>query len=76
MQRFVGRDLDVLVEEMVPDEPLAIGRCFAQAPEVDGSVVINVPDDTDDRRRLVVPGEFVRCRIVRRNGLDLEAVPL
>ena len=76
MQRFVGRDLDVLVEEMVPDEPLAIGRCYAQAPEVDGSVVINVPSDSADGPTRVSPGRFVRCRIVRRNGLDLEAVPL
>jgi len=76
MQRFVGRDLDVLVEEMVPDEPLAIGRCYAQAPEVDGSVVINVPSGSADGPTSVSPGRFVRCRIVRRNGLDLEAVPL
>jgi len=76
MERFVGRDLDVLVEEMIPEEPLALGRCYAQAPEVDGSVVINLPDDDSPLRARVQPGEFVRCRIVRRNGLDLEAVPL
>lgn len=70
MQRFVGRDLDVLVEELVPGEPLAIGRCYAQAPEVDGSVVVNAPEGS------LQPGAFVRCRVVRRNGLDLEAVPL
>lgn len=100
MERFVGRDLDVLVEELVPHEPLAIGRCYAQAPEVDGAVVVHVPDEWPAaggertaeqsgeapggdaaaepaaRPRRVVPGRFVRCRIVRRNGLDLEAVPL
>jgi len=76
MERFVGRDLDVLVEEMIPEEPLALGRCYAQAPEVDGSVVINLPDDASPLRARVQPGQFVRCRIVRRNGLDLEAVPL
>ncbi|MFW5687992.1 MAG: 30S ribosomal protein S12 methylthiotransferase RimO [Spirochaetota bacterium] len=70
MERLVGRELDVLVEELVPDEPLAIGRCYAHAPEVDGSVVINVPEGE------VTPGSFVRCRIIRRNGLDVEAVPL
>ncbi len=100
MDRFVGRDLDVLVEELVPAEPLALGRFYGQAPEVDGSVVINVPEtgasssrdrgsarhaDADRadagagrvrRRNEVAPGELVRCRIVRRNGLDVEAVPL
>lgn len=96
MDRFVGRDLDVLVEEIVPDEPLALGRCYVQAPEVDGSVVINVPEADEapaggsgggggsaagsgsgrGAPRRVIPGELIRCRIVRRNGLDLEAVPL
>ena len=69
MDRLVGRTLDVLVEENVPHEPLAIGRCYAQAPEVDGAVVIN----TQTRLQ---PGTFVRCAIARRNGLDVEAVAL
>ncbi|MFW5738124.1 MAG: MiaB/RimO family radical SAM methylthiotransferase, partial [Spirochaetota bacterium] len=86
MDRFVGRDLDVLVEELVPEEPLAIGRCYAQAPEVDGAVVVHVPEEelgadggaavAHATARRVVPGRLVRCRIVKRNGLDLEAVPL
>lgn len=71
VERLVGRDLDVLVEELVPDEPLAIGRCYAQAPEVDGAVVIHADEDHPP-----TPGEFLRCRITRRNGLDVEAVPL
>ncbi len=70
MERFAGRELDVLVEELVPGEPLALGRCYAQAPEVDGSVVVNAPEGS------LRPGAFTRCRIIRRNGLDLEAVPL
>lgn len=76
MDRFVGRDLEVLVEELVPEEPLAIGRCYAQAPEVDGAVVVHVPEEEFAAARRVVPGRFVRCRVVKRNGLDLEAVPL
>jgi ribosomal protein S12 methylthiotransferase len=71
VDRLVGRELDVLVEELVPDEPLALGRCYAQAPEVDGAVVIHTAGDSP-----VTPGEFLRCRIHRRNGLDVEAVPL
>ncbi|TVQ20329.1 MAG: 30S ribosomal protein S12 methylthiotransferase RimO [Spirochaetaceae bacterium] len=74
VERLVGRTLDVLVEELVPQEPLALGRCYAQAPDVDGAVVIHVPDPADGP--MVVPGDFIRCRIVRRNGLDVEAVPL
>lgn len=78
MERFVGRDLDVLIEELVPGEPLAIGRAYLQAPEVDGAVVVALasPDARDRGNGAPLPGELVRCRILRRNGLDLEAVPL
>ena len=112
VDRLVGRTLDVLVEEMVSGEPIALGRCYAQAPEVDGAVVVHVSEDdagpsgeaaspagrsaepphgssdgggipgTSGRtgvpagRDSVSPGRVVRCVITRRNGLDVEAVPL
>lgn len=69
MQRFVGRTLDVLVEEMVSEEPLALGRAFPHAPEVDGAVVVHATDD-------VRPGAVTQCNVVRSNGLDLEAMPI
>jgi ribosomal protein S12 methylthiotransferase len=73
VERLVGKELDVLVEEMVEHEALALGRCYAQAPEVDGATVIRVPES---RRQRIAPGRLIRCRIVRRNGLDVEAAPL
>jgi len=68
MSRFAGKDFDILIEEPVPGEPFAFGRGYMQAPEVDGSTVVLSED--------VRPGEVVRCRIVRSNGIDLEAKPL
>lgn len=73
MERLVGRELPVLVEELVPHEPLALGRCYAQAPEVDGATVLLIPRSHRDR---IQPGAVVAAKITRRNGLDLEAVPL
>ena len=67
MERFAGKELDILVEENVEGDPFSFGRAYLQAPEVDGSTVI-----LTDR---VKPGEIVRCRIVRSNGIDLEAQP-
>ncbi len=67
MERFAGMELDILVEENVEGDPFSFGRGFLQAPEVDGSTVI-----LTDR---VTPGDVVRCRIVRSNGIDLEALP-
>ncbi len=72
LDRFIGRTLPVLIEEPVAGEDLAIGRCFAQAPEVDGLVVIRTEDADAGSVR---PGETVTVRILRRNGIDLEGVP-
>ncbi|MDR0644634.1 MAG: 30S ribosomal protein S12 methylthiotransferase RimO [Treponema sp.] len=65
LERFVGREFSVLVEEKV-DEGLYLGRMFAQAPEVDGAVVVHA----DAAPRL---GTFTRCKVTARAGFDLTA---
>ena len=67
LERFVGRSLEVLVEEAVAGEGLYLGRAYIHAPEVDGAVVLQAGNLT--------PGRRVRARVARRNGIDLEAVP-
>ena len=64
----MGREYDVLIEELVEGEDLAIGRIWAQAPEVDGLTVVMGRD--------MVPGKVYRCGITKVNGIDLEAVKL
>jgi ribosomal protein S12 methylthiotransferase len=76
VERLVGREMDILVEELIPHEPLALGRGYAHAPDVDGAVVIATGDEQDSDDRALQPGTFVPCRVMRRNGLDVEAVPL
>ncbi len=66
LQRFVGNEYDVLIEELVEGEDLAIGRIYAQAPEVDGLTVV--------MGRGLHAGDVVRCGITRVNGVDLEAI--
>ncbi len=68
LDRWIGREVDVLIEEIIPEEDLAIGRGFMQAPEVDGAIVV--------LSSKFPPGDMVSCRITRRNGIDLEAEPL
>jgi ribosomal protein S12 methylthiotransferase len=65
---FVGKEYKVLIEEEIPEEDLYIGRTYFQAPDVDGFVVVHGED--------LKPGEFINCRIIRRNGFDLEALPV
>lgn len=66
LQKFVGKEYDVLIEELIEGEDLAIGRFWAQAPEVDGLTVV--------MGRGMVPGNVYRCGITKVNGVDLEAV--
>jgi ribosomal protein S12 methylthiotransferase len=60
----IGQAVDVLVEERVQGEDLSIGRAYLQAPDVDGLVVL---------RASRAPGSRVRARVIKRNGVDLEA---
>lgn len=65
---FVGNVYNVLIEELVEGEELAIGRIYAQAPEVDGLTVVMGRD--------MIPGNVYRCLVSKVNGVDLEAVKL
>lgn len=65
-ERQIGRQVDVLIDQQVPGEPqAAIGRSYADAPEVDGVTYV-----TGHRLR---PGKLVRCEIVASQGYDLVA---
>ena len=77
MDRFIGRSLEVLVEEKFDpphanngsseESTLYLGRLPCQAPEVDGSTVIVSPSP-------LVLGAIVPCRVTARAGFDLEVV--
>jgi ribosomal protein S12 methylthiotransferase len=72
LERFVGRELEVLVEERVArlsedEEPLSLGRAWNQAPEVDGLTVL---------RGELEPGSVVRARVLAVNGVDFDAMPV
>jgi ribosomal protein S12 methylthiotransferase len=67
MDRFVGRTLDLLVEEKVEgEEGLYLARAACQAPEVDGATVLSsdVP---------LAIGSFVGGKVFGRAGIDLDA---
>ena len=65
-RRLVGQRVEVLVEGTHPDSDLLLrGRTAAQAPEIDGAVIIN--DGTAD------PGSFVTCEVTEAHPYDLVA---
>jgi ribosomal protein S12 methylthiotransferase len=68
--RFVGREIEVLVEEVVArssegDEELSLGRAWNQAPDVDGLTVLRGSHE---------PGSVLRARVLAVNGVDFDAV--
>ncbi|WP_339414295.1 30S ribosomal protein S12 methylthiotransferase RimO [Pseudomonas sp. EA_35y_Pfl2_R5] len=63
LQLKVGKEMDVLIDEV--DDQGAVARCYADAPEIDGSVFIASTD--------VNPGKKVRVRIVDADEYDMWA---
>jgi len=67
-RRMVGREIDVLVEGAAEAEggPLAVGRSYRDAPEVDGVVLLT---------GVHAPGAMVRARVTQALAYDLVAEP-
>ncbi|WP_079201278.1 30S ribosomal protein S12 methylthiotransferase RimO [Pseudomonas sp. CC6-YY-74] len=63
LQLKVGKELEVLIDEV--DDQGAVARCYADAPEIDGSVFIASTE--------VKPGDKVRVRIVDADEYDMWA---
>lgn len=66
LQARIGQQLEVLIDEV--DDEGAIGRCYADAPEIDGKVYL---DGVTDLR----PGDALVVDIVGADDYDLWAVP-
>jgi ribosomal protein S12 methylthiotransferase len=64
----VGRDMRVLVDSIDAEAGVAVARSSADAPEIDGQVLIA---DARDLR----PGVFADVRIVAADVYDLHALP-
>jgi ribosomal protein S12 methylthiotransferase len=63
LERFVGQTLDVLVDQVEAGQ--AVGRTYADAPEIDGAVRFRAGAG-------LTPGQMARIRIVRSDAYDLE----
>ncbi|WP_237068201.1 30S ribosomal protein S12 methylthiotransferase RimO [Microbulbifer guangxiensis] len=62
LQRKIGREIEVLIDEV--DEEGAIGRSWADAPEIDGMVYLN-------GEQSLQPGDKVRVRVTHADEYDL-----
>ena len=71
LESYVGKEIEVLVEEIIAEEEIALGRGYMNAPEVDGAVILHSGLAADGGVR---PGDVVRAKVIKRNNIDLEAV--
>jgi ribosomal protein S12 methylthiotransferase len=61
----VGKTLDVLIDAVGPEPGLWLGRTYADAPDVDGQVLVTGTS--------LEPGDLVACEITDVDGYDLRA---
>ncbi len=66
LQQRIGQQLEVLIDTV--DDEGAIGRCYADAPEIDGKVYL---DGITDLR----PGDALLVDVVGADDYDLWAEP-
>ncbi|OFW99949.1 MAG: ribosomal protein S12 methylthiotransferase [Alphaproteobacteria bacterium RIFCSPHIGHO2_12_FULL_63_12] len=62
LKGWIGRELDALVDEV--DEDGAVARSYADAPEIDGAVIL-------EGETSLKPGDIVRTRITGADEYDL-----
>lgn len=67
LQLKIGKEIEVLIDEV--DEQGAVGRCFFDAPEIDGNVFIATEKD-------IKPGDKIMCRVTDADEYDLWAEAL
>ena len=68
LQKKIGTEMDVIVDEIDLEEGVAIARSKADAPEIDGNVFIERENISS-----IKPGDIVRVRITDANEYDLFA---
>ena len=73
LQQRVGKTMQVLVDSAIAlGKKGAVGRTYADAPEIDGVVQLLPPEKISKTLRV---GDFTRARIVAAHGHDLVAQP-
>ena len=74
LQKRIGATMQVLVDSAPGmGKKGAVGRSYADAPEIDGTVKLLPPEKISKTLKV---GEFTKARIVGAQGHDLVAVPV
>ena len=63
-EKYIGRELVVIIEGKVADEPAYIGRSYMDAPDVDGNIFVSTGE-------LLMSGDIVKVVVTGANEYDL-----
>ena len=66
LERNIGRELEVMIEEKSFDNKYYVGRSYMDVPEIDGQVYIKAKDD-----EVLNSGDYIKCRVVGIDDYDL-----
>jgi ribosomal protein S12 methylthiotransferase len=69
LKRFVGREIDVLVDHVDAKKGVAVARSKADAPEIDGVVKVK-------NAKAARAGEFLKVRVDKADAYDLHATAI
>jgi len=69
LKRFVGREIDVLVDHVDAKKGVALARSKADAPEIDGVVKVK-------NAKAARAGEFLKVRVDKADAYDLHATAI
>ena len=61
---MIGRELLVMVEGKIANEPAYVGRTYMDAPGIDGNIFINTGEE-------FISGDLVKVKVIGANEYDL-----
>ena len=64
-EKQIGREIEVLVEQITPDKKFYIGRSYVDVPDIDGITYIK---NIENESNLI--GKYIKCKIVEVKNYD------
>ncbi|MFH1714607.1 MAG: 30S ribosomal protein S12 methylthiotransferase RimO [Elusimicrobiota bacterium] len=63
-KKWIGKELDIIVENYIKDKKTGVGRMYGMAPDVDGVVYFQTC-------KAVSSGQFVKVKIIKTDAYDM-----
>ena len=66
LEKKIGKELDVMIEEKSFDNKYYIGRSYMDVPEIDGQVYIKAKEE-----KVLNSGDYIKVRVIGVDDYDL-----